>query len=189
MIDREDLERAYRLLDEGRASFRDLESKLGIPKSTLHRWYIKRLDERIEERRRVLADLEQSLSKLREEYFALKREVDAIEATFKLQGITLKEAVKIVKNIRDLRAERDSLKNEVARLKVELAGWRDRLNKLKSRLSALEGDEKMLIETLSEYYSQLDYYQRLLPQLKQEERQLRASIKALRLRQGLKAKR
>ncbi|MEM1540933.1 MAG: hypothetical protein QXJ07_06115 [Candidatus Bathyarchaeia archaeon] len=37
LVSQEKLEEAFRLLDEGKTSFRDLESKLGVPKSTLQR--------------------------------------------------------------------------------------------------------------------------------------------------------
>ncbi|MEM3549436.1 MAG: hypothetical protein QXJ23_10585, partial [Thermofilum sp.] len=76
MVDQEELEKAFRLLDEGKTSFRDLESKLCIPKSTLQRWYAKRLEKGIEERRKTLADLEQKISKLQIEFNTLKNKYE-----------------------------------------------------------------------------------------------------------------
>ena len=58
VIDPEKLEEAFKLLDSGKESLRSLSSKLGIPKSTLQYWYNLRLEEKIEKRKKKLAELE-----------------------------------------------------------------------------------------------------------------------------------
>jgi len=145
---RKKLEEAFRLLNEGKTSFRDLESKLGVPKSTLHRWYVKWLKSRIEERRRALADLEQKISRLQMEFNTLKneyeeksrvleeehskrrkslegeierlkRDYETIKASFERQGISWDEGLAIVANVVPLKNEREILRGEVERLKLQ----------------------------------------------------------------------
>jgi predicted transcriptional regulator len=64
MVSKEELERVFQLLDERKASLRELAPKLNISKSSLHRLYAQRLQKEIEERRRTLVEIEQKISGL-----------------------------------------------------------------------------------------------------------------------------
>jgi hypothetical protein len=49
LLSTEELEEAFTKVIEGKESFRSLEAKLHIPKSTLHRYYLSWLSKRVEE--------------------------------------------------------------------------------------------------------------------------------------------
>jgi|GEM_PF-1590202 len=178
LIDQEKLEEAFKLLDSGRESFRSLEAKLGIPKSTLCLWYAQRLEEKVEERKKIAEELEQKILKLHtelsgleskykergkllaEEYQKkkadlegeierLRKEADTIKASFEAQGLSFEEGVKILKQIQDLREEKESLAKEVAQLKSEHSYWQKRISIMRSDYSILEKD-------LAEKYEELD---------------------------------
>lgn len=212
LVDQEELEKAFRLLDEGKASLRDLESRLGVPKSTLQRWYAKRLAKRIEERRKTLADLEQKISKLQMEFNTLKnkyeqqhrvlmedyrrtranlegeieglkRDSEAIRAAFERQGISWDEGLAIVANIASLRDEREYLKGEISRLKMEASSCQNRLNRVKSNFQRLQEDEFKLQKAVSTiratYRSYTKWFKTEAPKLEQHKSQLQKWIKAL----------
>ncbi|MEM3566838.1 MAG: hypothetical protein QXK18_08245, partial [Candidatus Bathyarchaeia archaeon] len=153
-------------------------AKLGVPKSTLQRWYAKRLERRIEERRKTLADLEQKISKLQmefntlknkyeqkhrvltEEYRArkaklegeierLKRDSEAIRAAFERQGISWNEGLAIVANTSSLRNEQEKLKGEISKLKMEASSCQNMLNQVKLNIQRLQEDELKLKKAVS----------------------------------------
>lgn len=178
LVDQEELEKAFRLLDEGKTSFRDLESKLGVPKSTLQRWYAKRLDKGIEKRRKILADLEKKFSRLQMEFNTLKnkfeqkhrvlmeeyrerkaglegeierlkRDSEILKAAFGKQGISWDEGLAIVANISSLRHEQEKLKGEVSKLKIEASSCQYRLKKIKFNIQKLQEGELKLQKAIS----------------------------------------
>ena len=178
-IEQGKLEEAFKPLDSGRESLRSLGAKLGIPKSTLCYWYGLRLEGRVEERKKVIAELEQRILKLHRELSGLesrykersrlleeeyqkkraglegeierlRKEADIIKASFEAYGIGWREGVELLKQVRDLREERESLAKEVARLKSDHSYWRKMVNTLKSGYSMLE-------KTLMEKYGELDH--------------------------------
>ncbi|MEM4862989.1 MAG: hypothetical protein QW706_07435 [Candidatus Nezhaarchaeales archaeon] len=205
MLSREELEEAFKLLDEGKTSFRDLESKLGVPKSTLHKWYLKRLERRIEERRRELADLEQKVSKLQMEFNTLKeryeqqhralteeyrkrraelegeierlrRDSEAIRAAFERQGISWDEGVAIVVNVASLKEENEKLRAENEKLRAEASRLQLLNKELKDYYEVLYRE---VVRIQSIYNSWVYWRQNELPKLEKAKSQLQQSIKAL----------
>ncbi|MEM0488746.1 MAG: hypothetical protein QW707_06040 [Candidatus Bathyarchaeia archaeon] len=205
LVSQEELEEAFRLLDEGKASFRDLESKLGISKSTLQRWYAKRLERIIEERRRALADLEEKFSRLQMEYSTLKnkyeeesrvleeeyskkrkslegeigrlkKDYEIVKASFERQGISWDEGIAIVAEIASLREERERLKGEVSRCQ-------NMLNQIKLDIQMFLEEDQRLQRSVSSlrwaYSSYMEWFKREAPKLEQCKSQLQQSIKKL----------
>ncbi|MEM2614179.1 MAG: hypothetical protein QXO15_08150 [Nitrososphaerota archaeon] len=200
LVSQEELEEAFKLLDEGKASFRDLESKLGIPKSTLQRWYAKRLENMIEERRRALADLEQKLSRLQMKYSMLKNEYEEksrileeeynkrrkrlegeieklkkdyeiIKASFERQGISWDEGIAIIAEIALLREEKERLKGEVSKLKMEVSSYQNLLNQVKHDIQMFfEEDQKLQRSVFSlkwVYSSYMEWFKKEAQKLEQ----------------------
>ncbi|MEM4976986.1 MAG: hypothetical protein QXT64_06665, partial [Desulfurococcaceae archaeon] len=159
---------------------------------------MKRLERRIEERRRELADLEQKVSKLQMEFNTLKeryeqqhralteeyrkrraelegeierlrRDSEAIRAAFERQGISWDEGVAIVVNVASLKEENEKLRAEASRLQL--------LNKeLKDYYEVLYRE---VVRIQSIYNSWVYWRQNELPKLEKAKSQLQQSIKAL----------
>jgi len=173
LVDQKRLEEAFRLLDAGKESLRSLEAKLGVSKSTLQRWYISWLDNRVEERKKALKEVEDKISRLtlefnrlesvfdeknrileeayrkkkanlEEEIAKLRRETITIKAAFERQGMSWDEGIKIVANTASLKKERELLKNEVSKLERETLGYRNTLKQLKFNIQRLKEDELKL---------------------------------------------
>jgi len=144
LVTLEKLEEAFKLLDSGE-TFRKVAAKLGIPKSTLHYYYKQYLEEKVEELKKKRAELEQEILELENkktglegESEKLKRETESIKAAFKAQGLSWEEGVALLKQIRDLRKERDRLEKEieekakeVQRLARDCLYFRKQLDELK----------------------------------------------------------
>jgi len=169
LIDQKKLEEAFQLLEEGKETFRSLEGKLGVSRSTLNRWYLSKLEAKIEERKKALMELEGKFSKLQadfndlekkynekrrlldEEYAtkkasleqkieSLKKEVEAVGMIFEAQGINFEEGVKIVKEVADLKAEKSKMESYISKLKEEASTWKKLAEK--SRLKILRAEEE-----------------------------------------------
>ena len=130
LLDQKRIEEAFRLLEGGKESFRSLEAKLGIPKSTLQRWYSLWLEKRVEERKKVIAELEQRISELRKELNELENKkknleggIEELKKVFERQGIPLEEGMKMLREVKDLREERNLLEDSIAKLKRETSEW------------------------------------------------------------------
>ncbi|MGQ9460041.1 MAG: hypothetical protein ACUVRA_02250 [Candidatus Bathyarchaeaceae archaeon] len=103
-------------MDEGKESFRSLEAKLGISKSTLQRWYIKRLEDKIEERGKILADLEQRILKRNTEFGTL-------ESRYAQKNKHLEEEYRKKKSVleSDYLAKKSAYEEELERIKREMS--------------------------------------------------------------------
>ncbi|MCR8454631.1 MAG: hypothetical protein NDP13_06565 [Crenarchaeota archaeon] len=189
------------MLNEGKASFRDLESRLGIPKSTLQRWYAKRLEKIIEERKKELIDLEQKISKLQMEFSSLKKKyeekirvleeeyskkrksLEEIKAFFEKQGISLDEGLKILSSVVSLKKEHEILRDKVERLKNEASSRENRIKILRNDEMMYYGIISRLQAEISrlqaEYNSWVYWQQNELPELEKTKSQLQNSIKML----------
>ncbi|MEM4645710.1 MAG: hypothetical protein QW421_06145 [Archaeoglobaceae archaeon] len=200
-VNREKLEEAFRLLDEGKASYRDLESRLGIPKSTLQRWYAKRLEKIIEERKKELIDLEQKISKLQMEFSSLKKKyeekirvleeeyskkrksLEEIKALFEKQGISLDEGLKILSSVVSLKKEHEILRDKVEKLKNEASSRENRIKILRNDEMMYYGIISRLQAEISrlqaEYNSWVYWWRNELPELEKTKSQLQNSIKML----------
>jgi len=201
LIDPEKLEEAFKLLDSGRESLRSLRAKLGVSKSTLCYWYALRLEKKVEERKKVIAELEQRILKLRTELSGLeskykersrlfeedyqkkraglegeierlRKEADTIKASFEAYGIGWREGVELLKQVRDLREERENLAKEVARLKSDHSYWRKMVNTLKSDYSMLEKILNKKYGELDRLNSEIGFASTTLHAIKEEERKL-----------------
>jgi len=89
LIDQKKLEEAFQLLEEGKETFRSLEGKLGVSRSTLNGWYLSRLEGKIEERRKTLAEIEAKIKELE----GFEREYAAKKASLEQKIKSLKEEV------------------------------------------------------------------------------------------------
>ena len=150
-MDQKRIEEAFRLLEVGKESFRSLEAKLGIPKSTLQRWYSLWLEKRVEERKKVIAELEQRISELRKELNELENKkknleggIEELKKVFERQGIPLEEGMKMLREVKDLREEMNLLEDSIAKLKREASEWGEELNKHASAHCILKAGGKGL---------------------------------------------
>jgi len=155
LVDREKLEEAFKLLDSGRENLRSLKAKLGIPKSTLCCWYGLRLEERVEERKKVIAELEQRISELRKELNELENKknleggIEGLKKVFERQGIPLEEGMKMLREVKDLREERNLLEDSIAKLKRETSEWGERAEQACLSALQLESRRKRLEKIVS----------------------------------------
>ena len=166
-------------------SYGDLEAKYKEKRVDLEGVY--------KERRAHLEGAHQKLrSTLEGEIETLKREKATIKRLLQAQGLSWDEGIQILKDIRDLRDERKSLKSEIAKRTAELSNWekeakdsRSTVLQLKAQLSNLrriikreEGRFHILLGRISSAQHELyaiDY----------EKRDLRETLKAYKERKTL----
>lgn len=207
LVDHKKLEEAFRLLDGGKESFRSLEAKLGVSKSTLQRWYISWLDKRVEERKRILAEVEGKISKLtlefnklerkydeknrileencrkkkavlEEEIAKLKREAETIKATFERQNLSWEEGMNMLKDALSLRDMVARLRDEATCLEGLVKQTRLSQSELEKRRENLG---KVVSALSSTYLSYMNWLQTQAPRLEQLKRQLSNDIKGLNM--------
>jgi len=70
---------AFNLLYEGRESIRSLAKRLGIPKSTLHRLYLKWINRKVDENLKTLNIFENEVSALLKKRSVLENEIRQVE--------------------------------------------------------------------------------------------------------------
>jgi len=178
LLDQKRIEEAFRLLEAGKESFRSLEAKLGVPKSTLQRWYTMWLEKRIEERRKALTEIEGKISKLsselselesrfnrkrglleekykaekaslEKEISALKREAAKVKSVFEAQGFTFEEGLKILGEVKSLRDEKESLKGQIAKLRAEIPSLESHVKHARLTVLQLEKGRESLQNAIS----------------------------------------
>ena len=153
-------EEAFKLLDSGEP-FRKVASKLGVPKSTLYYWYRLWIEERVKELKEEKAKLEREILELKDKKASLEdeikqreKEIENIKAIFRAQGLSWEEGMALIKQIRDLRKEKERLEKENKRLEEEVEEKAAEVGRLASECYHLRSE----LDNLKRAYAQLRYW-------------------------------
>lgn len=180
------VEEALKLIEAGKESYGSAGKRLGVGKTTLYRWHVKKLKKELEEAKGELAAFERKREKLQadleglEERYRrkneelqkeheerkqrLKAEIDAliqqremVKEAFERMGVTWEQGVQIVKDVGDLRGETSKLQRDLTRLRREVSRWEERAKKARSSFLQLEMQLSNLRGAVREKEAELSY--------------------------------
>ena len=153
-MDRLRFEERLRILLRSR-DFKGLEVLLNIPKTVLNRYYVLWLKEKVESLRREFTVLERRRAFLESELSRLNTSVENIRKSFEREGLTVKEALKLVGEVRELRVEVLRLRSTCEMLRVEEKELNMRVGYLRSELKKLLERGLYLINIVKELENML----------------------------------
>lgn len=209
------VEKATRMIGAGE-SYASVAKHFGVGKATVYRWHIDRLTRELEKRRREIAELEGRSKVLRSDFDSfegkyrkkkqvleeeykkrksvldgeigkLRKEAEAVKASFEARDLGWEEGVGLLKQVRDLGAERESLRGEIAKLKADVSNWegeatqaRSTLLQLKMQLSSLRDVVKEKERELNYFMNQIRAAESNLYKIKDEKRKLSETVKTFK---------
>ena len=178
-MDRLRLEERLRILLRSR-DFKDLEVLLDVPKTVLNRYYVLWLKERVESLRREFTVLEKRRAFLESELSRLNTSVENIRKSFEREGLTVKEALKLVGEVRELRVEVLRLRSTCEMLRVEEKELNMRVGYLRSELKKLLERGLYLINIVKELENMLSKLTIEVTELELKKQELLTEIEKLR---------
>jgi len=178
-MDRLRLEERLRILLCSR-DFKGLEVLLDVPKTVLNRYYVLWLKERVESLRREFTVLERRRAFLESELSRLNTSVENIRKSFEREGLTVKEALKLVGEVRELRVEVLRLRSTCEMLRVEEKELNMRVGYLRSELKKLLERGLYLINIVKELENMLSKLTIEVTELELKKQELLSEIEKLR---------
>jgi len=178
-MDRLRLEERLRILLRSR-DFKGLEVLLDVPKTVLNRYYVLWLKERVESLRREFTVLERRRAFLESELSRLNTSVENIRKSFEREGLTVKEALKLVGEVRELRVEVLRLRSTCEMLRVEEKELNMRVGYLRSELKKLLERGLYLINIVKELENMLSKLTIEVTELELKKQELLTEIEKLR---------
>jgi len=179
LMDRLRLEERLRILLRSR-DFKGLEVLLDVPKTVLNRYYVLWLKERVESLRREFTVLEKRRAFLESELSRLNTSVENIRKSFEREGLTVKEALKLVGEVRELRVEVLRLRSTCEMLRVEEKELNMRVGYLRSELKKLLERGLYLINIVKELENMLSKLTIEVTELELKKQELLTEIEKLR---------
>ena len=178
-MDRLRLEERLRILLRSK-DFKGLEVLLDVPKTVLSRYYVLWLKERVESLRREFTVLEKRRAFLESELSRLNTSVENIRKSFEREGLTVKEALKLVGEVRELRVEVLRLRSTCEMLRVEEKELNMRVGYLRSELKKLLERGLYLINIVKELENMLSKLTIEVTELELKKQELLTEIGKLR---------
>jgi|GEM_PF-5896133 len=178
-MDRLRLEEHLRILLRSR-DFKGLEVLLDVPKTVLSRYYVLWLKERVESLRREFTVLEKRRAFLESELSRLNTSVENIRKSFEREGLTVKEALKLVGEVRELRVEVLRLKSTCEILRNEEKELSTRVTNLRSELRRLLERGLYLINIIKELEKMLSRLTIEVTELELKKQELTSEIERLK---------
>lgn len=188
---RKEIGKATRLIDTGRESYVSLSKKFNVEMKTIyvihHEWLareeLRDLEEEIRNRKEERARLEGDFQKLRSEIKGLKQEAAMIKEVFKAQGLNWDEGVKMIVDVRDLRAERVKLTGELTKVKTSLKKEETKLSVVKRITKSQQRSRETLRRDISKmsdrYYSYKNWLDYNAPKIWQYHLKLKETTKKI----------
>ena len=179
LIDRLRFEERLKILLRSK-DFRGLEVLLNVPKTVLNRYYMLWLSEKVESLRREFTLLEKRRVFLESELSRLSSGVESIKKSFEREGLTIKEALKFLSEVRELRAEVLRLKNTCEILRNEEKELSTRVTNLRSELRRLLERGLYLINIIKELEKMLSRLTIEVTELELKKQELTSEIERLK---------